>query len=178
MEAFRARADACLISGGLGDAVFHASEAFQGSIREGLTHATLRATLTLAEAHLAAGAPAAALQHALALEHSAAALRLDGLRAAAIVVLAECWLAMSASAAGGWIDRVDDCRAEAEAGRVRVHGERRARRARARVVIARRTRAEGSRSDGVGESRARVSAAKRVGRFRFFQNVFQNVLSG
>ena len=80
--------------------MFHASEAFEGSIREGLTHATLRATLTLAEAHLAAGAPAAALQHALALEHSAAALRLDGLRAAAIVVLAECWLAMSASAAG------------------------------------------------------------------------------
>ena len=100
VEAFRARADACLISGKLGDAVFHASEAFQGSIREGLTHATLRATLTLAEAHLAAGAPAASLQHALALEHSAAALRLDGLRAAAIVVLAECWLAMSASAAG------------------------------------------------------------------------------
>ena len=97
VEAFRARADACLISGGLGDAVFHASEAFEGSIREGLTHATLRATLTLAESHLAAGAPAAALQHALALEHSAAALRLDGLRAAAIVVLAECWLAMSAT---------------------------------------------------------------------------------
>ena len=47
-----------------------------------MTHAALRATLTLAESHLAVGAPVCALQHALALEHSASALRLDGLRAA------------------------------------------------------------------------------------------------
>jgi len=106
VEARRARAEACLLTGRLGEAVFHASEAFRGSIREGLTHATLRATLTLAESHLAAGAPAAALQHALALEHSAAALRLDGLRAAAIVALAECWLAMSATTNIGRTARV------------------------------------------------------------------------
>ena len=72
VEAF-GRADACLISGGLAARVPRVG-GFEGSIREGLTHATLRATLTLAESHLAAGAPAAALQHALALEHSAAAL--------------------------------------------------------------------------------------------------------
>ena len=54
-----------------------------------MTHAALRVTLTLAETLLAAGAPAAALPHALAIEHSAAALRLDALRAAAIVVIAE-----------------------------------------------------------------------------------------
>ena len=158
VEAFRARADACLISGGLGDAVFHASEAFQGSIREGLTHATLRATLTLAEAHLAAGAPAAALQHALALEHSVAALRLDGLRAAAIAVLAECWLRCPPPPRG--LDRSRRRLSGRGGGGTGTRPWRKTRRrARARVVIARRTRAEGSRSDGVGESRARVSVA-------------------
>ena len=97
VEARRARADAALLSGRVGDANAIASISFARAQGEGLTHAALRATLTLAESHLAAGAPACALQHALALEHSASALRLDGLRAAAIVVLAECWLAMSAA---------------------------------------------------------------------------------
>ena len=82
VEARRARADAALLSGRVGDANAIASISFARAQGEGLTHAALRATLTLAESHLAAGAPACALQHALALEHSASALRLDGLRAA------------------------------------------------------------------------------------------------
>ena len=62
--------------------VFAAEIVGKLDVHEGLTHAAIRATLALAESHLAAGAPASALQHALALEHSAPALRLDGLRAA------------------------------------------------------------------------------------------------
>ena len=62
--------------------VFAAEIVGKLDVHEGLTHAAIRATLTLAESHLAGGAPASALQHELALEHSAPALRLDGLRAA------------------------------------------------------------------------------------------------
>jgi anaphase-promoting complex subunit 5 len=95
LEVSRAFAHAHMLAGRLTHAHTTAAAQFVAAQSSGLTHATLRATLTLAETLLAAGAPAAALPHALALEHAAAALRLDALRAAAIVVLAEAWLAMS-----------------------------------------------------------------------------------
>lgn len=98
-EASRAEAEAYLIGGRLVDARDVAATQFVASQRAGTTHAALRATLALAETFLAAGAPASALPHALALEHSAAALRLDGLRAAAVVLVAECWLSLAGSGA-------------------------------------------------------------------------------
>ena len=96
-EACRAEAEAFLVGGRLVDARDVAATQFVASQRSGTTHAALRATLTLAETFLAAGAPASALPHALALEHSAAALRLDGVRAAAVVLCVECWLALAGS---------------------------------------------------------------------------------
>ena len=96
-EACRAEAEAFLVGGRLVDARDVAATQFVASQRSGTTHAVLRATLTLAETFLAAGAPASALPHALALEHSAAALRLDGVRAAAVVLCVECWLALAGS---------------------------------------------------------------------------------
>ena len=96
-EACRAEAEAFLVGGRLVDARDVAAAQFVASQRSGTTHAALRATLTLAETVLAAGAPASALPHALALEHSAAALRLDGVRAAAVVICVECWLALAGS---------------------------------------------------------------------------------
>ena len=88
------------MGGRLVDARDVAATQFVASQQSGTTHAALCATLTLAETFLAAGAPASALPHALALEHSAAALRLDGVRAAAVVVCVECWLALAGSGAG------------------------------------------------------------------------------
>ena len=85
-EACRAEAEAFLVGGRLVDARDVAATQFVASQRSGTTHAGARAALTLAETFLAAGAPASALPHALALEHSAAALRLDGVRAAAVVL--------------------------------------------------------------------------------------------
>ena len=177
VEAFRASADACLISGGLGGAVsrvrgFSRFDPRGSDARDAARDADARGS---APRGGRARGGAAARARVGTLGGGAPTRRFEGggHRRARGVLAGDVRLRR-----GGWIDRVDDCRAEAEAGRVRVHGERRFGRARARVVISRRTRAEGSRPDGVGESRARVSAADRVGRFRFFQNVFQNVLSG
>ena len=109
VEAGRAFAEASLAAGNVEEAARVAAARCVDARAAGLTHASLRATLTLTETMTSAGATAAALPHALALEHAAATLRLDATRAAAVVVLAETWLDCSADGAAcpAWLERPD-----------------------------------------------------------------------
>ena len=106
VEAHRARAAALLCAGRFEECRAVAA-AQLARCREigGLTRASARLSLLLAECWLAAGSPAVALQHALRAEHLAATLRLDAIRAAAIVSLAEIWLAMSVGHVGHAADQ-------------------------------------------------------------------------
>jgi hypothetical protein len=94
IEARRASAEAHLVAGRLAEARAEARGAAAAATRAGLPHAAAAATTTLAEIALASRAPAEALRHALALEHASAAAGLDGRRAAAVVCVAEAWLAL------------------------------------------------------------------------------------